>query len=115
MMSGDSINWGNALNAALVLAAVINFFSAAFFWRMRATFVSQSDLQALEAKWDERLSSRDKETDADASDLEKRVRAVEVAHATIAGEIRNVGQIMTRVEHQVGLLVEYRLYESKHQ
>jgi hypothetical protein len=108
-------NWDTILNGVLILSAVINFFSASFFWKMRATFATQDGLTALEAKMDARLLERDKEIEAELDEQEKRIRLTEVGIATMGGEIKNVGQIMTRVEHQVSLLVEYRMYESKAQ
>jgi hypothetical protein len=102
--------WQAIIECAVFVAGVVNFFSAAFFWRARATFASKSDLSALEGKIEELLESAEKKVDT----MDTRLRVVEVSYGMIEGEIRGIRDLCSRTDHMVQLLVEYRIRETAH-
>jgi hypothetical protein len=110
--------WQAIFEGATFLIAVGNGVMAAFFWKLRATYVSQDNLVKIEGQLNAKLAEIADKLDrkADEQDLkgfDGRLRVVEQTVASQVSEIRGVRDIMIRIEHQVGLLVEYRMQESR--
>jgi len=110
--------WQAVFEGCVLLMGLANILSAGFFWQMRATYVSKDDLAGLENKFEAQMKDVFEQLDRKAAEVElrkfdDRLRNVEQTVAVNASEIRGVRDIMLRVEHQVSLLVQYRMEETK--
>jgi hypothetical protein len=80
---------------------------------MRATFVTKDEVGAGFANVKVENADRLDRLSGSISDFDKRLREVEIDGSSVAAEIRGVRDVMNRVDHMVGLLVEHRLRESE--
>ncbi len=101
--------WQAGIEGAVLIAGVVNFFSAAFFWRSRATFPSKDDLEELELK----LEAHKTKTAQDFKEMDARTRANESSNRGLEAEIKGVRDGVARVERLTTLLIEFRMREAE--
>jgi hypothetical protein len=101
-----------------LMMMLANAFQLAIFWRMKGTFVTQEDHEALQLRVDEqaeKIAAVDKAigtlfTNADAKALSDKMSRVESLNAQLLGEIPGLRHALT---NQTNLLIENEISNSR--
>jgi hypothetical protein len=115
----------NGIEAAAEVIGVMLMFANAFviaiFWRMKGTFVTQEDHEALQLRVDEqseKIAAVDKAigtlfTNAEAKALSDKMSRVEALNAQLLGEIPGLRHAITALTNQTNLLIENEISNSR--